>query len=414
MNLAARYEQQGNHEGALRLYRQVVQAEPGNRSAQQRIAALGSPQPGGLRDAQQTMVAEAAAPETVSPQAPVIREPAALPPSEVEIDVTENTAAPAPLPEETEVVITPDPAFADSAAATDEPAFEPPEFVVAETVPAPELTAEWWASDAEEDPFESPIEEAAPSVEESPADWSRTSSARLCEGASPDLHAVIGKLDSTDAADRKQALVNLARQGADAQSALPAIEAMLSDPDILVQAHAAWSIWEVSHNPEDSIDPLLVLLVEDNNPEITQISAYFLGAIGPDAAVAEDALWHTCDHTAGITRLHAAEALARITPEDSRPVEILITALGDTELETRWLAAMALSSTGPQHRTDVISALTTALADPSPEVCAAAALSLGGFGDQAAPAESQLNAAASSENEDVRTAARMALDCFVQ
>ncbi len=75
---------------------------------------------------------------------------------------------------------------------------------------------------------------------------------------------------------------------------------------------------------------------------------------------------------------------------------------------------MALSSTGAGHRTEVIGALTNALADPAPEVCAAAALSLGGFGDQASLAEEQLNVAASSDDEDVRSAARMALDCIVQ
>jgi HEAT repeat protein len=286
--------------------------------------------------------------------------------------------------------------------------------VVAETAAAPELSAEWWDNGAEEDPFETSFEEPAPSVEESPAEWSRTSVARMCDGASGELQAMIRQLDATASADRKEALASLAHRGAAAEAALPAIAALLSDPDVLVQAHAAWSIWEVSHNPEASIDPLMVLLVEDHNPEIVQISAYLLGAIGPDAAIAEDALWYTCNHTTGVTRLHAAEALSRIDLDDARPVEILIGGLSDSEVETRWLAALALSSTAAEHRIKVIGALTKALTDPAPEVCAAAALSLGGFGDQASGAAEQLNAAASSDNDDVRTSARMALDCIIQ
>ncbi len=430
MNLAERYEQQGNQEGALRLYQQVVQAEPGHRRAQQRIAAMAGGQPTQRPATNHTLVAELA-PEPASPAnspdpartaslaAHVPAIPPAAPP--MEADVPEPPAEPAlaALPDvngkmprdETppfDVTIVPDPAFADVSEPSPFPEPEPGQPT------APELTAEWWADTAQTEALASPFEEAAPAVEESPAEWSRTSLARLCEEAPVELRGLIHELEAADPAQRKAALTELAIRGASAAGALPAIQALLSDPDVLVQVHAAWAIWEVSENPQDSIDPLVELLVTDTDSHVVQASAYFLGSIGADAAIATDALWYVCDRTTGITRLHAAEALACIAPDDQAPVAILIDGLSDADQETRWLAALALSSVSVQQQSAAVTALTAALSDISPEVRTAAALTLGGFGNHADEAVSELHAVSDSDDEGVRTAARIALECITK
>lgn len=437
MNLAERYEQQGNHEGALRLYQQVVRAEPGHHRAQQRIAAISGGRPAQVPAANHTLVAEAA-PLPAEPAAvPAVTSTPATPAAAMPVDV--HVPPPPAEPaltalqgaglEESEqgsspfdVAIVPDPAFAaDDSAAEDS---EPAPFIVAEPQPAetPELTAEWWGDDADSevtdttDPseLESPFEEPSPVIDESPAEWSRTSLARLCDNVPAELQGLIRELDAADPAQRKAALAELAHRGPSAEAALPAIDALLSDSDVLVQVHAAWAIWEVAGRPEDSIDALTQLLVTDTNPHVVQASAYFLGAIGQDANIAADALWFVCHRTTGITRLHAAEALACITPDDERPVTILIQGLASTDKDARWLSALALSSVSSAHRPAAVAALSAALNDSAPEVGAAAALTLGGFGDQAGAAVSQLQTVSDGSHEDVRTAARIALDCIVR
>ena len=430
MSLAERYEQQGNHEGALRLYQQVVRAEPGHRRAQQRIAALGGGQPAQAPAASPTLMASAAPlpaapatvpPATAAPATPPASPPtdwhAPSPPAERELDAFQfaELSKPEQGPSRFEMAIIPDPAFAaDEPAAADN---EPAPFVVSESplpVETPELTAQWWGDDSDATALASPFEQPAPAVDESPAEWSRTSLARLCENVPAELQGLISELDAAEPAQRKAALAELALRGPSAAAALPAISALLSDADVLVQVHAAWATWEVAGRPEDSIDALTQLLVTETDPHVVQASAYFLGAIGPDADIATDALWFVCQRTSGITRLHAAEALACITPHDERPVTILVEGLSAADKESRWLSALALSSVAPAHRPAAVAALTAALDDAAPEVGAAAALTLGGFGDQAGAAISQLQAVSDGDHEDVRTAARIALECIVK
>jgi hypothetical protein len=413
-----------------------VRVEPGHSRAQQRIAAISGGQPAQAPAANHTRVAQAA-PLPAAPAVPPVSSTAATPPAAMPVDVyvppppaepaltalrgadlDESEQGPSPF----DVAIVPDPAFA--AAESDIEETEPAPFIVAEPQPAaaPELTAEWWGDDADSEvtdttdtsELESPFEEPAPVMDESPAEWSRTSLARLCDNVPAELQGLIRELDAADPAQRKAALAELALRGPSAAAALPAIDALLSDPEVLVQVHAAWAIWEVAGRPEDSIDALTQLLVTDTDPHVVQASAYFLGAIGPDANIATDALWFVCDRTTGITRLHAAEALACITPDDERPVTILIEGLASTDKDARWLSALALSSVSAAHRPVAVAALTAALDDAAPEVSAAAALTLGGFGDEAGAAVSQLQAVSDGNDEDVRTAARIALDCIVK
>jgi HEAT repeat protein len=60
----------------------------------------------------------------------------------------------------------------------------------------------------------------------------------------------------------------------------------------------------------------------------------------------------------------------------------------------------------------VVTALSAALEDQDPEVCAAAALSLGGLGDAARPAVGVLRRIADHRDEELRSAALAALACI--
>ena len=133
-----------------------------------------------------------------------------------------------------------------------------------------------------------------------------------------------------------------------------------------------------------------------------------------EAAGSVDALQAVLGQADTETRLYAAEALSRITPESADAVQILIAALESTERESRWLGAVALAGVAPPHRGAAVAALTTALQDPDPEICAVAALTLGGFGGEAGMAVPHLERALSHPFEDVRMAAETALACIVR
>lgn len=465
LNLAERYEQQGNHEGALRLYQQVVKAEPGHRLAQQRIAAIASsPNAGPMvaqaaapiaprsiagtpeapstapSDAAPQPIAQPAAQQTPEPAAaPTIAatpapapEPAlsALPIEPVSPTITETTVASPPTGQVTEIAV--DPAFAgteieESTAAAEVAASEGgdntsvssavlPEWALGTGADAPELSAAWWSEDAEAESEDPAIE--LPLVDtngcDPVTDWSTTSLARRCEGATPEVEALVQALESADEGARQSALSELARLREQARPALPAVIALLSDSQAVMQAQAAWTVWEISQDPENSVDPLTALLVKNDAPEVVQLSAYLLGDIGPDAGIAEDALWYICERSTGSTRLHAAEALVRIAPEDTRPVSILIEGLSEADAQNRWLSALALSCVADEHHPQAVAALAEVLDDSAPEVCIAAALTLGCFGSEAAAATEPLQLAATHESEEVRSAARIALDCITQ
>lgn len=243
--------------------------------------------------------------------------------------------------------------------------------------------------------------------------WKPTSLTRLCKDAHAAVLSQVARLESDDPAIRKDALNQLARMGRRASTANLAVRTLRSDSDPAVRGHVAWALWCIDDDTTNSVEMLRELLGNDD-PAIVQFACYLLGTIGADAASSVPDLEQLIARSSGATRLHAAEAAARIDGTNTAAIDVLISALSDEVVETRWLAAIALSSATDTATGRAIEALTAALADESADVRAAAALSLGGFGTAARAASASLASASETDNPMVRDAARTALACIAQ
>ncbi len=238
-----------------------------------------------------------------------------------------------------------------------------------------------------------------------------TSLALACKDCEPWVYAQAVKLDSPDPEIRKEGLTHLADMGSKARQAGLAVRTLLHDADPLVQAHAAWAMWEIENDPWESVTTLRPLL-DHSNVDVVEFACYILGDIGTQADSATDALELLRDHADGTTRIHAAEALIRIHGVEEKSVLVLTTALKSKSSEERWIATVALGRCRGENSQSAVTALTSALKDVDPEVRSAAALSLGGLGQDAAQATPELERVARTDDSQVRDAARAALACL--
>lgn len=253
---------------------------------------------------------------------------------------------------------------------------------------------------------------SAPVFAETAADPESTQSlVLLCKDCEPWVYAQAMKLDSPSAEIRKEGLTNLAEMGSTVRPAGAAVRTLLQDADPLVQAHAAWAIWEIENDTQDSVDTLRPLL-DHSNTDVVQLACYILGDIGAPAECCADALELLRDHAEGMTRVHAAEALIRIHGVDDKSVHVLAAALKSRDGEERWIAAVALGRCRGEKSAVAVTALTEALKDIDPEVRSVAALSLGGLGQAAEKASPELERVARMDDPQVRDAARAALACL--
>ncbi|QDU40685.1 HEAT repeat protein [Maioricimonas rarisocia] len=241
--------------------------------------------------------------------------------------------------------------------------------------------------------------------------WKPTSLTRLCKDAHAAVLTQVARLDSDDPAVRKDALTELARMGRAASTASLAVRTLQSDSDPAVRGHVAWAMWCIDNDTWNSV-PTLQELLGNDDPEVVQFACYVLGTMGQDAAEAIPELEQLIGRADGATRLHAAEATARIDGTNTAAIDVLVAALSDEAVETRWLAAIALSSASDATSTRVVEALTASLTDESADVRSAAALSLGGFGSAAETARQSLESVSENDEPVVQDAARTALACI--
>lgn len=241
--------------------------------------------------------------------------------------------------------------------------------------------------------------------------WNSTSMERLCKDCDPMVRAEASKLDSPNADVRKEGILELARMGSIAQPACVALRAMLDDTDPLVQAYAAWALWELDHETLDSVQVLGGLLA-NSRPEVVELACYSLGNIGPEAKGAIPALRDLRDQSHGLERLRAAEALIRIQESDARSVDVLTVAVKSTDRQVRWIAANGLGQVRGKDIDRAIETLLLTLDDSDDEVKAAAALALGGMGAPARKALPKLQGMTTSQTPFVGDAADAAIKCL--
>ena len=179
----------------------------------------------------------------------------------------------------------------------------------------------------------------------------------------------------------------------------------------MVRAMASWATWEIEQDASPSVITLAGLLTE-KDPHIVQFACYLLGTVGRPAEPAAGRLSRLLWSDDPVLRLSAAEALMKITPAESRPVEVAMYELISGDQEIRCLAAVVLGTASPQHRTRVVELLSETLTDRDPTVRAATALSLGGLGPASSEVLDRLKSVAREDATPVQTAALTALACL--
>jgi HEAT repeat protein len=241
--------------------------------------------------------------------------------------------------------------------------------------------------------------------------WNRVSRSRLCRDCSPAVQAEAAKLDSSSPDVRKEGIVALARLGSVAQPACPALRTMLDDPDPIIQAHAAWALWELENDSLDSVQVLGGLLAH-SRPEVVELACYSLGNIGTPAARAVPALVELRDQAYGPSQVQAAEAIIRVHGADVASVDVLTTAIKSENRQVRWMAASGLGHVRGVHAGRAVDTLVATLSDRDPEVQSAAALALGGMGAPALRALPELKQLEKSPMGHVHESATAAIKCL--
>lgn len=244
-------------------------------------------------------------------------------------------------------------------------------------------------------------------------DWSKTSLSRLCPTATAEVRSCIAKLDSNSIETRKEGLMELGDLGAAARSAEPAVRACLVDADAEVQAQAARACFEITGSVDECL-PTLRHVVASDNANAIAFACYVLGSMGSQANCAIDLIAPLQNHESISVRIHAAEALLKISDGNSGSAIVLSNVLQTGDPEQRCMAAVALGSAKGLDRAPSIDALMAALQDANPSVQSAAALSLGGYGTSAARATPALQQASASVDEDTRAAIQTALSCILK
>ncbi|HVJ86805.1 MAG TPA: HEAT repeat domain-containing protein [Caulifigura sp.] len=464
LSMAQVYEQKGQLEQAHKLYCQVLQENPNNAVAREHatdLMAAISRMHSGKDPASQTQVASAQPSKsglTIASVAPAPTDPALLGKDGRKILSDEEVAARIPKPRQMAkaaparrqaqaTVVTHQEAKAQPVTVAEQldeqpvasptitltqpitvlPAAEPVELPPVEPLPIESQTIEPPAQIVISSEMATPalpvitsnktstVVEAAPAtivVESAPAStWVKTPAARLCPNAPVSLRGHLASLESADPEARKAGLEELVDCGRDAITCLPAIRACLSDADPLVQGHAAWALWCITGQSSESIHSLNAIL-SGNQEEAIVFACYVLGTMGPQAGEAKPMLARLQNDDSTAIRVHAAEAMLKISSDCDLSVRVLSASLNSHRSEERSLAAVALGSAAGTQRQAAISALITALYDSDASVRCSAALALGGYGGEAKNAVSALEVAASATDNETRDAARTALACI--
>ena len=150
--------------------------------------------------------------------------------------------------------------------------------------------------------------------------------------------------------------------------------------------------------------PGLLLVLEDQEPELRQTALKIVGKFGPKAAPALPLVKQWLDDKDLALRKAALDTWARLKGAEAVP-ELLL-ALQDENGEVRQQALNALARMQPIPRTDaVVPALIATLSDEDPKVRAPAVGILGRLGRDSAEAVPNLTTALEDEDRNVRIAA---------
>jgi HEAT repeat protein len=198
-------------------------------------------------------------------------------------------------------------------------------------------------------------------------------SGSLGEAATPVL---IEALKRPEARWRAAAL--LARIGAKASSAVPALVGALGDADPEVRREVLFALGSIGPQAAAATAPITKSL-EDADVRVGSSAAYALGRIGQPAQVAVGQLRKTVESPDPMLRVISALALVQIAPKDPQVVRdalpVLMQGLQNHNVAVRRSAAEALGVLGPAGRA-ATKQLQAVLRDPDESVRKAAATAL--------------------------------------
>jgi HEAT repeat protein len=167
------------------------------------------------------------------------------------------------------------------------------------------------------------------------------------------------------------------RAGSEQPAALAALLENLASPDARTRAESTWPIGKFGEEAAPGLDPVVVQLRHDHDPDARWGAAWVVGRMGPAAAPALDEIAASArEDPDPDVRANAAQALGRIGPAAAGAVGTLVDALGDEGAPLlREEAALALARIGPAAREAVVP-LRHRLADRARMVRVRAAVAL--------------------------------------
>jgi HEAT repeat protein len=181
---------------------------------------------------------------------------------------------------------------------------------------------------------------------------------------------------------RDQAAGALAKIGPPAGSAVPALSSLLGEQSPGTRSEVLFALASIGPDAKEAV-PAVARLLGDPEMEVRYAAAFALGKIGRSAMPAVAELQHGLESPDGFLAMASAWALAWIDPENqataTKSVPVLIDALKAPDLMTRLQAAEALARWGPLAR-PAAATLRERLQDRDEHVREAAAQALKAIG----------------------------------
>ncbi len=168
----------------------------------------------------------------------------------------------------------------------------------------------------------------------------------LRAGGPPAVPALFEALDDPSEAVRHAAAHALHRQKL-TPGDVPGLVAALQSDDVYVRGFAAWRLGNFREEAREAVPALAAVLEQ---PDTHVVVSAALARIGPAATEAIPALVSALSSPEGGRRWRAARTLGRIGPGAADAVPALVTALGDPNEGVRLRAAQALGRIGPDAR----------------------------------------------------------------
>ncbi len=195
--------------------------------------------------------------------------------------------------------------------------------------------------------------------------------------------SLIDSMNSSDKAQRHQAIEILGRIGQDADTALPRLMEALKDPEAQIRRNAAWAIGRVGGEPGD-IMPALLDTATDIQWDVRADAVWAMGKVvenqaewdALDSDLVASIMAFLDDHSLHV-RWSAAWSLARFGPGAESALQSLVDTLEDDHAKVRASAASALGRIASSHHEELVGeALSKAMNDESPLVRSRASAAL--------------------------------------